>query len=226
MAARILRPSNLHTISRAFGCTRIPQYSQAPRNIHSSLRTFSTSYRKNTPDTMSDTLVQAAQARRTIYQLGKNSPVPDSKVEELVNAAILNVPSSFNTQSTRLVVVLREEHEKLWDIAIEAFGGLVASGAVPEEMFKSQTLPKLQGFKAAYGTVLFYEDPAHIKPFQEKFAIYADKFEPWAEHSNAMHQYFRMLTPVPRFGLFINKIQSGLPSSPSASAQTCSTTTP
>ncbi|OKO91580.1 Fatty acid repression mutant protein 2 [Penicillium subrubescens] len=137
-----------------------------------------------------DALIQAAQSRRTIYKLGKSSPVPDSKIEELVNAAILNVPSSFNTQSTRLVVLLREEHDNLWDITIETFKGLVATGAVPAEVFEKQTLPKLQGFKAAYGTVLFYEDPAHIKPFQEKFATYKAHFEPWAEHSNAMHQYF------------------------------------
>lgn len=100
-----------------------------------------------------DALVQAAQNRRTIYKLGKNSPVADAKIEELVNAAILNVPSSFNTQSTRLVVLLRDEHDRLWDLAIEAFGGLVATGAIPEEMWKNQTLPKIQGFKAAYGTV-------------------------------------------------------------------------
>ncbi|KAJ5090267.1 hypothetical protein N7532_008951 [Penicillium argentinense] len=135
-------------------------------------------------------LIQAAQNRRTIYKLGKNSPVSDSKVEELINAAILNVPSSFNTQSTRLVVLLHEEHERLWDLAAEAFAPLVQSGAVPEETFKNQTLPKLQGFKAAAGTILFYEDPTHIKSFQEKFAAFADKFEPWADHSNAMHQYF------------------------------------
>jgi predicted oxidoreductase (fatty acid repression mutant protein) len=154
MATRILRPaSNLHTISRALGSTRTPQYLSAPRI--SPLRPFSSSYRKHTPHNTSDAFVQAAQARRTIYKLGKKSPVPDSKVEELVNAAILNVPSAFNTQSTRLVVVLREEHEKVWDLAIESFGGLVASGAVPEEVFKNQTLPKLQMFKAAYGTVCF-----------------------------------------------------------------------
>lgn len=101
-----------------------------------------------------DALVQAAQHRRTIYNLGKNSPVSDAKVEELVNAAILNVPSSFNTQSTRLVVLLGNEHERLWgEIAPQAFAPLVSSGAVPEETFKNQTLPKLQGFKAAYGTV-------------------------------------------------------------------------
>lgn len=105
-----------------------------------------------------DTLIELAKARRTIYKLGKNSPVPDSKIEELVNAAILNVPSSFNTQSTRLLVLLHQEHEKLWDIVIETFGELVKSGAVPEETWKKQTLPKLQGMKGGVGTVrlLFY----------------------------------------------------------------------
>lgn len=110
-----------------------------------------------------EAFIQATQSRRTIYKLGKNSPVPDSKIEELVNSAILNVPSSFNTQSTRLVVLLREEHDKLWDLIVDAFGGLVATGAVPEEMWKNQTLPKLQGFKAAYGTVRSTQSPIYIR---------------------------------------------------------------
>ncbi|KAJ5726708.1 uncharacterized protein N7483_008065 [Penicillium malachiteum] len=137
-----------------------------------------------------EALIQAAQHRRTIYQLGKNAPVSDDKIEELVNAAILNVPSSFNTQSTRLVVLLKEEHERLWDIAVKIFEDLVAAGTVPEEVFKNQTLPKLNRFKAAYGTILFFEDPAHIQGFKEKFPTYKNHFEPWADHSNAMHQYF------------------------------------
>ncbi|KAJ9309053.1 hypothetical protein DTO217A2_1422 [Paecilomyces variotii] len=137
-----------------------------------------------------DTLIELAKARRTIYKLSNQSPVPDAKIEELVNAAIENVPSSFNTQSTRLVVLLHEEHEKLWDVVIEVFAGLVKTGTIPEDLWKNQTLPKLQGLKAAVGTILFYEDPAHIKPFSEKFALYKDHFEPWARDSNAMHQYF------------------------------------
>ncbi|KAJ5317200.1 hypothetical protein N7508_001708 [Penicillium antarcticum] len=152
----------------------------------------------NTPITKSpakmstSSLISLAQNRRTIYTLGKTAPIQDaeSKIEELVNQAILHVPSSFNTQSTRLVVLLHGEHDKLWDIAIEAFGGLVESGKVSKEMWENQTLPKLKGFQAAYGTVLFFEDPAHIKPFQEKFPAFKDHFAPWADHSNAMHQYF------------------------------------
>lgn len=120
------------------------------------IRPFSSSGPRPQPSPVapsSDALVQLAQNRRSIYKLGKTSPVPDSKVEELINAAILNVPSAFNTQSTRLVVLLHAEHERLWDIAIDAFGMLVQTGAVPEELWKNQTLPKLRGFQNAVGTV-------------------------------------------------------------------------
>ena len=100
-----------------------------------------------------DALVQATNERRSIYKLGNKSPVPDSKIEELFQSAILNIPSSFNTQSTRLVLLLHKEHERLWDIVIDTMGDLVTTGAVPEEMWKNNTLPKLQGFKKAVGTV-------------------------------------------------------------------------
>lgn len=35
--------------------------------------------------------------------------------------------------------------------------------------------------------ILFYEDPAHIKPMQEKFKTYADKFDSWTDQTNGMH---------------------------------------
>jgi predicted oxidoreductase (fatty acid repression mutant protein) len=87
------------------------------------------------------------------YQLGSNSPVPDSEIEKLVHAAILNVPSAFNTQSTRLLVLLHREHERLWDVAIDVFQNLLDTGAIPKEVWERQTLPKLQGFRAGMGTV-------------------------------------------------------------------------
>ena len=116
-------------------------------------------------------LVELAQNRRTFYSLGKASPVPDSRIEDLVNAAITNVPSSFNTQSTRLVVLLHEEHEKLWDIVIDTFGELVKTGAVPEEMWKNQTLPKLQGMKGGVGTVCFFLSLSLQQSFNKVFEI-------------------------------------------------------
>ncbi|KKK13803.1 hypothetical protein ARAM_005671 [Aspergillus rambellii] len=137
-----------------------------------------------------DSFIDLARNRRTIYKLGSNSPVPDAKIKELLHAAIEHVPSAFNTQSTRLVSLLHDDHRKFWDIVIETFAGLVKSGRIPEELFQKQTRPKLEGMKAGVGTILFYEDPSHIAPFSEKFRTYKDHFQPWAEHSNAMHQYF------------------------------------
>lgn len=85
--------------------------------------------------------------RRSIYQLTNTSPIPDSKIIEIVNEAILHVPSSFNSQSTRVLVLLGEEHQALWDIANN-----VLKAVVPAEAFSS-TEAKLTGFRGGYGTV-------------------------------------------------------------------------
>lgn len=37
--------------------------------------------------------------------------------------------------------------------------------------------------------VLFFEDPEPVKALQSRFAIYADKFPQWSEHTSGMHQY-------------------------------------
>lgn len=100
-----------------------------------------------------DTLLELAKNRRTYYKLGKNNPVPDAKVEELVQDAILHMPSSFNTQSTRLIVLLKEEHDKFWGVVLSTFLELVKGGVIPEKVWETQTKPKIEGFKAAYGTV-------------------------------------------------------------------------
>ncbi|OAX80531.1 hypothetical protein ACJ72_05132 [Emergomyces africanus] len=146
------------------------------------------------PATTRAALLELAKARRSVYKLSAKSPIPDSEIQEIVNSAVLHVPSSFNTQSTRLVLLLHEEHTKLWDMAIKTFKeGLVASGTISKDMWETQTKPKLEGFRAAYGTILFFEDPAHIAPLAEKFPMYGDRFAPWAQHTNAMHQYYLWL---------------------------------
>lgn len=73
---------------------------------------------------------------------------------------------------------------------IESFEPLRESGTVSDEMWGEKTLPKLLGLRGAVGTILFYEDPSHIEPFSGKFPMYKEHFAPWADHSNAMHQYF------------------------------------
>lgn len=99
------------------------------------------------------TLFELVKARRTFYDLKAESPIPNDAIERIVKDAILHVPSSFNTQTSRVTILLGEEHQKVWDIAINAMEKLVAAGHVPKEMFENHTKPKLDGFRAAYGTV-------------------------------------------------------------------------
>ncbi|WP_440824702.1 nitroreductase family protein [Psychrobacter cryohalolentis] len=135
---------------------------------------------------MSDlnTLQQLAEKRRSIYALSNQLPVSNDEVVKLVEHAILHTPSSFNSQSTRVVVLFGEEHQKLWNITEEMLHAIVGD----EEKFKS-TKDKIAGFKAGAGTIMFFEDQSVVKSMQENAPLYADKFPIWAHQTNAMHQY-------------------------------------
>jgi predicted oxidoreductase (fatty acid repression mutant protein) len=89
----------------------------------------------------------AIKERRTYYQLNKESPISDKQITEIAEKAILHVPSSFNSQSTRLVVLLNKDHDQFWDFVLEVLKPLT-----PEEQFP-KTEQKIGGFKAGYGTV-------------------------------------------------------------------------
>lgn len=102
------------------------------------------------------TLLELVKNRRTYYGLKGESPISDDAIERIVQDSVLHVPSSFNTQTSRVVLLLKEEHQKVWDIAIKAIEGLVAAGHVPKESFETSTKPKLESFRAAYGTVRSY----------------------------------------------------------------------
>lgn len=129
------------------------------------------------------TLQNIAQTRRSIYALNKNTPISAEQINQIVEHALLHTPSSFNSQSTRLVVLHGAQHDKLWEKTTE-----ILRNIVPAENFAS-TQAKLDGFKAGAGTVLFFEDSNVVKGLQEQFPTYADNFPIWAGHANAMVQY-------------------------------------
>jgi Nitroreductase family len=91
--------------------------------------------------------LDAMAGRRSYYVLSKSSPIPDARIQEIIKHALLHVPSSFNSQTTRIVLLLGEEHDKLWEITKE-----ILRDIVPAESF-STTEKKLNGFKAGHGTV-------------------------------------------------------------------------
>lgn len=129
------------------------------------------------------TLQQAAELRRSIYALNKDLPISAEQIDDIVKHAVKHTPSSFNSQSSRLVVLHGAEHEKLWELTKDALRAIV-----PAESFEP-TENKLNMFKAAAGTVLLFEDMSVVEGLQAQFPAYADNFPIWADHANAMIQY-------------------------------------
>ena len=129
------------------------------------------------------TLQQAFDERRSVYALGNELPVEPQAIVNVAERVLLHTPSAFNSQSSRLVVLFGAEHQRLWDIAEEKLRAAVGDGDF------SGSKQKLDGFRAAAGTVLFYEDKNVTQSLQEQFALYADRFPVWAQQTSAMHQY-------------------------------------
>ncbi len=126
--------------------------------------------------------LQAIKNRRTYYGLTKENPAGDERVKEIMEEALKYTPSAFNSQSTRIILLLDKEHDKFWDITMEALRKIV-----PPDSF-SKTEEKINSFKAGYGTVLFYEDMAVVEKLQEDFSLYEHNFPKWSRETNGMHQ--------------------------------------
>lgn len=132
---------------------------------------------------MERTFKEALRHRRSYYALTAEVPVTDVQIEQIVRFALQQVPSAFNSQTTRIVLLLHEHHEKLWLIVKQ-----ILRGIVPEESF-AQTEQKIdRGFLGGYGTVLFFEDASVVRHLQQQFPLYAGNFPIWSEHTSAMHQ--------------------------------------
>ncbi|PHH81288.1 hypothetical protein CDD82_1119 [Ophiocordyceps australis] len=129
-----------------------------------------------------DAFFQAVKTRRTIYNLNKTLPISASRIQHLLGETMLHTPSSFNSQSTRALLLFGDEHDKLWTITNRTLRAMLPDDKI------AGTEERILGFQRAAGTILFFTDEAAVSALQAKMPMYADRFPPWAEQSNAMHQ--------------------------------------
>ncbi|MFU8927932.1 nitroreductase family protein [Acinetobacter puyangensis] len=121
--------------------------------------------------------------RRTIYAIGKNIQQAPDQLNEVIQTAVKYAPSSFNSQSSRVVSLFGDSHHKFWEIVRETLRKIV-----PAEAFAA-TNAKIDSFSAGYATILFYEDQAVVEALQKQFPLYAQNFPVWSEHSTAIAQF-------------------------------------
>ncbi len=132
---------------------------------------------------MSKDFYNAVKDRRSFYGISKESTVSNTRLQEIVNDAVKYAPTAFNSQSSRVMVLLGVHHDKLWNLTKEELRKLV-----PPENFSS-TESKIDSFKNGYGTVLFFEDQSVVESLQRQFELYKDNFPVWSLESSGMLQY-------------------------------------
>lgn len=132
---------------------------------------------------MKDNLLKLIEQRRSIYALGKNEVLPQHDLTVLIEKIVKFMPSAFNSQSARAVVLYAESHDKLWNIVEEAL-----KKEVPASAFE-KTAKKIASFRAGFGTILFFEDQSTVKALQKDFPLYAANFPVWSEQSGGMLQF-------------------------------------
>ncbi|MET0288777.1 MAG: nitroreductase family protein [Pseudoxanthomonas sp.] len=132
---------------------------------------------------MSNPVIDVIKVRRTQYALGRTLPSSQDAVTTLIQDAVKHSPSSFNSQSSRAVILYGAQSVAFWDLVKDELRKIV-----PAEDF-AQTGQKIDSFAAGAGTILFYEDQEVVKGLQEKFPLYADNFPVWSEQASGMAQF-------------------------------------
>jgi len=132
---------------------------------------------------MNSAFIDIIKKRRSQYALGKNLPCSQQEIVALVQEAVRQAPSPFNSQSSRVVILFGAQSVKFWGFILDALRPML-----PAEDF-AVTEAKIQGFAAGAGTVLFYEDQDVIANLQQQYPLYAHNFPVWSETSSGMAQF-------------------------------------
>ncbi|MCJ1395051.1 hypothetical protein MMC18_007932, partial [Xylographa bjoerkii] len=127
--------------------------------------------------------LEATKTRRSTIAVTNTSPISDATIVNIVGHAIKHAPSPFHVQSSRAIVLFKNEHEKLWDISKES-----VMTTMPPPV-QAAILPKVAEYRAGYGTVLFFEDPSAATALPPQLQALMAKYPDWYEHSNGMSQF-------------------------------------
>lgn len=198
----VTRRLPLNTSFKCITTTTIPiasRYTTSPI-----LRTHFNSHRPNstmaTPTKLSaDAFLETVKARRSIYALSKDlSAASPARIQEIVETALLHVPSSFNSQSNRVIVLFGADHDRFWDMVTSTLRKHVTD----DEKWKS-TSGRMAMFQGAAGSILMFEDQAVVQKMQAQYATYAEYFPTWSIQSLGMLQH-TLWTALEAEGLGVN----------------------
>ena len=133
---------------------------------------------------MDENFLQAIKTRRSYYSISNEQVTSNQRICELVSEAVIWLPTAFNSQSSRVVILLGKNHEKLWDMVKD-----ILQKIVPAEAFQATEKKIDNSFRSGYGSLLFYEDQSVVQGLQQSFPLYADNFPSWSDQASGMLQF-------------------------------------
>ena len=133
---------------------------------------------------MSRTFIEAIRHRRSHYNLENISPVATTHIIDTIDQILSVVPSPFNVQSARLVVLFDQQHIALWDIIEHEL-----ENRIPSNIFNKTRQKLHRSFRSGFGTILIYEDEAALNQLRINYPDYAENVERWSEQSSGMLQF-------------------------------------
>ncbi|KAF7977975.1 hypothetical protein HWV62_1801 [Athelia sp. TMB] len=147
---------------------------------------------------MSASFMLSIKARRTYYDLTNASTISDTQIRAIVETAVTHVPSPFNVQSSRAVIVTGASHRKLWKLVRKEFikslgetapgrNGALTASLLAELLKRSEA--KIAGCAASYGTVLFFEDSTPLDALAKQIPPLAPHFPMWSANAAGMLQF-------------------------------------
>ena len=125
----------------------------------------------------------AISSRRSVYTLTNNSPIPDSRIISIVHEALKYCPSAFNVRSSRCIILFDADHTALWDNA-----ALITPKDAPKQLH-DLLVPRIELFRAAHGTVLFFDDATATELLPAAFIPLFDEYPELHEHAAGMLQF-------------------------------------
>ena len=120
--------------------------------------------------------IETIKQRRSIYQLSSSLDYSKEEITKLVNEIVVESPTAFNMQSCKVILIFGNAHKKVWDITTTTL-----KAQIPEDKF-GPTKDKMEMFKNAAGTILFFEDDNIVNQYKEQFPTYAASFDMFAAH--------------------------------------------
>ena len=133
---------------------------------------------------MGNSIYDLIKKRRSYRKLTKSDKIDSEVIEEILKTA-LYVPSAFNMQSYRIILLEGQSNQDLWDIVeeklIEKMG---------EEKYITRKQPeKIKGFRGGNGTILFFEDDKVVEKKGNIAKSYKALFPNWSEQGSGIIQY-------------------------------------